>query len=104
MQKLFVLVDGDTPLFLLVLLESLEVGLEQVVPESEERLSKIGLDTELLMMNIVIDSVVGEKPLEWIEWQSVPTVIIDGFHGGKSVKEHLFSMSQMGQHHGDTCS
>ena len=61
---------------------------EETIPESEERLGKIGLDTPALVMNIVVTGVVGCHSLQGIPWQGVAAVIIDGFESRSSKEPH----------------
>lgn len=41
-----------------------------------------------LMMDIMIRRSIGGYDLEWIPGKTVPTVVVDGFHSGKSEEEH----------------
>lgn len=69
--------DLGLPLARLVGLGAPVLGIEKSVPESEEGLSKVGLDAPVLVVNIVIFSVVAGDDLERVPWERVAAVVVD---------------------------
>lgn len=81
-----------------VLFHKLVLGAKEFVPKGEEGLRKVCLDTPYLVVDIVVDGVIRESPLEQVEWKTVPAVVINGFHGGKRVQEYVLAWSQPENH------
>jgi len=72
-------------------------GVEDTVPEDEERLAEVGLDAPALVVDVVVGGVVAGDALQRIPWQSVSAVVVDGLDGGKGEEEHALA----GIHEGD---
>jgi len=48
----------------------------------EERLREVRFDSNHLVVNIVVVGVIAGEPLEGIEWERVPAVVVDSLEGG----------------------
>ncbi|KAH3661186.1 hypothetical protein OGAPHI_006593 [Ogataea philodendri] len=93
-QKLLVLFQGDLLLLLRVLVHAVERGVEHRVPHGEERLREVVLDSEMLVVDVVVDRVVGEQQLERIERERIPAMVVDGLERRERVQEDLLAWSQ----------
>lgn len=78
-------------------MHKLILGTRESVPECEERLRVVGLEAPILVVNVVVQGVVGENHLERIERKSVTTVVVDGLHGGKGVQNQSLSRAETRQ-------
>ena len=70
---------------------TLPLRVEEAIPESEERLGEVGLDTPALMVNVVISSIVGGDVLQRIPWESITAMVVDGFDSGESKEQHALT-------------
>ena len=61
------------------------------IPVNEERLCKVLLDSDCLMVDVVVVGVVAEQTLEGVERKGVPAVIVDRLECGKSEEEDVLS-------------
>lgn len=61
------------------------------VPVNEEGLRKVLLDSDCLVVDVVVVGVVAEQKLERVEWEGVPAVVVDRLEGGKSEEEDVLS-------------
>ena len=66
-------------------------GIEYSVPESEEGLREIGLDSPGLVMDVVVRGVVAGNVLHGVPREGVSAVIIDGLDGGETEEEHALA-------------
>lgn len=60
------------------------LGSQELVPESEEGLGEIGLDSPGLVVNVVVGSVVAGDELKRIPRESVAAVVINGLDSRES--------------------
>lgn len=60
------------------------LGSQELVPESEEGLGEVGLDSPGLVVNVVVGSIVAGDELERIPREGVAAVVIDGLDGRES--------------------
>lgn len=60
------------------------LGSQELVPESEEGLGKVGLDSPGLVVNVVVGSVVAGDELERVPRERVAAVVINGLDGRES--------------------
>lgn len=86
-QELSVLVNADSLSVFVVVVQIVVRGTVEFVPEGEERLREVSLDTKRLVMNIVVDRVIREEDLERIIWESVSTMVIHSLHGRESEQD-----------------
>ena len=103
-QELLVLVDVDLLAVLQLGVHGLELGVKHLVPEREEWLGEVALQAEWLVVDVVVDGVVGEEQLEWVQRQNVAAVVVDGLHGGEDEEDDLLAGGEVGDVHGDTGS
>lgn len=75
---------------------------EKSIPESEKWLRKVGFDTPALMVHIVVAGIVGSQSLQWVPWQGVSTVVVDGLESGSSEKPHSLPRVHTSKLVGDT--
>lgn len=75
---------------------------EKSIPESEERLRKVGFDTPALMVHIVIAGVVGSQSLQRVPGQGVAAVIVDCLESRSSEKPHSLPRVHTSKLVGDT--
>ena len=61
------------------------------IPVNEEGLRKVLLDSDCLVVDVVVISVVAEEKLERVEGEGVPAVIVDRLQRGKSEEEDVLS-------------
>ncbi len=61
------------------------------IPVNEEGLRKVLLDSDCLVVDVVVVGVVAEQKLEWVKWEGVPAVIVDRLERGKSEEEDVLS-------------
>lgn len=69
-------------------------GAEGAVPEGEEGLAEVGFDAPALVVHVVVAGVVACEVLEWVEWQGVAAVVVDGFEGAACEETHPLSCAQ----------
>lgn len=60
------------------------LGSQELVPESEEGLGEVGLDSPGLVVDVVVGSVVAGDELERVPREGVAAVVIDGLDGRES--------------------
>lgn len=70
-------------------------GAKEAVPEGEERLGEVVLDSPALMVDIVVSGVVPSQLLEGVPRESVAAVVIDRLDSGEGEVQHGLS----GAHH-----
>lgn len=92
MKELLVTFQSYLSVLVGIRINSGESRAKEVVPEGKERLREVVLDTEMLVVNIVINRVIREQPLEWIKPERVSTVIVHSLHSGECVQNHTFSL------------
>lgn len=61
------------------------------IPVNEEWLRKVLLDSDRLVVDVVVVGVVAEQELEWVERKGVPTVVVDRLERGKSEEENVLT-------------
>ena len=61
------------------------------IPVNEEGLRKVLLDSDCLVVDVVVVSVVAEEKLERVEREGVPAMIVDCLKRGKSEEEDILS-------------
>ena len=88
-QNLLSLSRGlSLPLARLVGLGAPVLGIEKSVPESEEGLSKVGLDAPVLVVDVVIGGVVGKDVMDRVVRKFVTAVVEDGLDGRSGEEPH----------------
>lgn len=80
------------------------LGVQQPVPEDEEGLREIGLDTPALVMNVVVGGVVGGKMLQGIPGEGVAAVVVNGLDGRAGEEPHRLAVGHSGDQEGDARS
>lgn len=89
-QEKLVLLQGDFVLLVPVLLDKLVLSVEHLVPDGEEGLGEVVAEPPVLVVDVVVNSVVGEDELEWVPRETVAAVVIHGLHGSEDIdKERL---------------
>lgn len=83
---------------------TLPLCIEETVPEDEEGLGEIGLDTPALVVNIVISSIVGGDMLQWIPGEGVSTVVIDGLDGREGEEQHALTVGHARNQESNACT
>jgi hypothetical protein len=83
---------------------TLPLGVEEAVPENEEGLGEIRLDSPALMVNIVISGIVGGEVLQRVPGESVSTVVIDGLDSRAGEEPHGLAVGHTGNKEADTCT
>jgi hypothetical protein len=54
---------------------------QPLVPECEEWLAEVCLDTPTLVVDVMVRRIVAGDVLHWVPWKGVSRVIIDGLDG-----------------------
>lgn len=49
------------------------------------------------MVDVVVGRVVGSNELQWVPWEVVSTVIVDGLDGGHGEKPHSLAVGHLRQ-------
>lgn len=61
------------------------------VPECEEWLTEVGLNTPALVVDVVVCGVIARNMLKRIPWQFVPTMVVYCLNGGPGKEAHSLS-------------
>lgn len=69
---------------------------KKTIPEDEERLGEIGLDTPALVVDVMVSGVVGGEMLQWIPGEGIATVIIDSLDSREGEEPHGLAVSHAG--------
>lgn len=94
---------SESPLALAVLeLLACHARTKDGVPVHEEGLRKVALDTNNLMVNIMIIRVVPEEHLERVHREAVPAVVVDRLQGAQREKHRRLTCSHPGKELCDT--
>lgn len=72
---------------------TLVLGIKQAVPEGEEGLGEVGLDTPVLVVDVMVGSVVAGNELEGVPWELVTAVVIDSLDCRHGKKPHALTNS-----------
>jgi hypothetical protein len=56
-----------------------------------EWLREVGFDTPALMVDVVVGSVVGEDPVDWVVWKCVTAMVHDSLDSGAGEEPHGLS-------------
>lgn len=75
----------------LAALLSLVLGSQKTVPEGEEWLGKVGLDSPGLVVDVMVGSVVVGNQLQWIPRELVAAMIIDGLERREAEEAHALA-------------
>jgi len=62
----------------------------------EERLGEIGLDSDDLMVYIVIVCIIPSHELERVKRKAVSTMVVDGFQGRETEEKHRLARGHAG--------
>lgn len=82
--------------FVAVLDIALPFGTQHSIPEDEEWLREVVLDTPALMVDVVVGGVVGRDLLKGVPRELVAAMVIDCFNGRHRKEPHALA----GRHHG----
>lgn len=72
------------------------LGVQESIPEGEEGLGKVGLDTPVLVVNVVVGSIVAGDELERVPGERVAAVVVDSLDGGHGKEPHALTHSHEG--------
>lgn len=67
---------------------TLPLSVKKTIPESEERLREVRLDTPALMVNVVIGRIVVSKVLQRIPGESIAAMIVHSLDSGTCEEPH----------------
>ena len=67
---------------------TIPTGVEQTIPESEERLGEVGLDTPALVVNVMVGGIVGCEMLQRVPRERIAAVIVHGLDRRASEEPH----------------
>lgn len=75
---------------------ALPLSTEPTIPDCEERLRKVRLDSPALVVNVMVSGIVGCKMLQRIPGESIAAVIVNGFDGRKGEEPHALASRHPG--------
>jgi hypothetical protein len=66
---------------------TLVLGAEDLIPDGEEGLREVGLDSPCLMMDVVVCGIVAGDELQRVPREVVATVVVHSLHSGEAEEE-----------------
>lgn len=90
--------------FILVSSVSLPDCPKETIPECEEWLREIGLDSPALVVDIMVSGIVAGDMLQGVPWQGIATVVVNGFDRRGCKKYHSLAGRHSCNFEGYGCS